>query len=395
MASTLPKSECIETCAPDLDLILERTYLAMPRTARSRRRPSRVLTIVSALLATAIMLTACDSSAPPQTAPSTGSTTPAAGLLPPAEGKTQYPLVLKTAWGETTIASRPERIVDIGAYGPRVDLLFSIGVTPIASREFSSRETWLQGTFDPKNVTQFEGKEWNSVPLETVASFHPDLVIGYELDLSTDFGELSKIAPVVANHPGEEPNTIDWRPRLIELGRILDLQDAAASVIAEYDKRMAQVASEHPNFADYSIAQIMYFGKDIGLWYQNPVGSSEEEFYTSLGFRPADSAAAFPGDQQISAELFGKIDADVLVFITNKCNGAEAADILNDPLFRMTPAMQADRVLPIELSATCDSFIVDGTERPGNLAMAIAQPSPLSLLWATDEIVPPLAKKLG
>src|SRR5262245_55277299 len=32
-------------------------------------------------------------------------------LLPPAEGMTQYPLTLNTAWGEVTIPERPERVV--------------------------------------------------------------------------------------------------------------------------------------------------------------------------------------------------------------------------------------------------------------------------------------------
>ncbi|MFT3944078.1 MAG: ABC transporter substrate-binding protein [Ancrocorticia sp.] len=343
--------------------------------------------LLAGVTALALALSACggtDESAAEK--PSGEASGEASSLLPPAEGKTQYPLTLKTPWGETTLEERPERIIAATTNATDVELLLALDVTPVLISQAVVNAPWLE----EHGSAEIETFSFDSdLPLETFAAADADLITAFDGDLTDSYKRISEIAPIAAPEKavegGDYYSGVTWQEELRILGKALDLSDRAEKVIAQHDDRLKLVREEHPEFAGKTATFLVWFGEAAyGLSYFSTPGSPAENFFSSLGFTTNPLAKNFADADQVSFEQMALVDADVLIL--NDSSHGELEKVTGNELFAKLSAVQDKRLVTI----------IDGDD--GNrspIGWAIATQGPLGTQFLLEDFVPELAKTLN
>ena len=150
--------------------------------------------------------------------------------LPSAEGKTKYPLVLKTPFGTTTLKTGPRRVAVVGSIHD-LEAALALGVTPVVST--ARAWPWHDENGAKKIALRLEEGE-DGQPFEKIAAAKPDVILAAtDYDLANNYKRLSQIAPVVAltSYKGE-PSDADWKDVIRLHGRVFDLAGRAENRIA-------------------------------------------------------------------------------------------------------------------------------------------------------------------
>lgn len=75
----------------------------------------------------------------------------ASSLMPAGEGKTSYPLTVKTSHGDATLKKRPERVVPIYS-AQDAEYLAMLGVTPVSVPASISDDAWMKNAFPTRSL---------------------------------------------------------------------------------------------------------------------------------------------------------------------------------------------------------------------------------------------------
>jgi iron complex transport system substrate-binding protein len=259
-----------------------------------------------------------------------------------AAGGGAFPVSIEHAFGETTIEERPERVVVLG-WGAQ-DTAYALGVTPVGmpSYPYGGGEDgvlpWNDEYFDPEATTLLDTAD--GAPLEAIAALRPDVVLApYEGFDEAVYEDLSGIAPTVA-YAGE-PWTTPWREQTRMIGTALGLADEAGDLISEADEQVAQIAADHPEFADLTFA---YTSMGADALYLYLPSDPRVQLIEDLGLTVAPSveelaagAEASTFYAQLSPELAPEIDADVIVGFAD---GLAAEEVAALPAYGQVPAIQ-------------------------------------------------------
>jgi iron complex transport system substrate-binding protein len=305
-----------------------------------------------------------------------GSDDPEPATAPaPAEGAA-FPASVEHKFGTTVVEREPERIAVVGL--TEQDTVLALGHTPIATTEWYGEQPhavwpWAQealGDAKPTVLSAADGFDF-----EKIASLAPDLIIGTNSGMrERDYEKLSKIAPTVTSVAGSTDYFSPWDEQVRVIGQALGKPDEAEALVERVKDRYAAVAEDHPEFAGKT-ATFSQNGFYDGLLYVYPEGLNTE-FLTYLGFEinpEVTKLAKQPGVQvAISAERLDTIDADVIVFATEK--PGDVGRLFEEPTFPLLDAVDGNR-----------SVYTDGT-----LAGALYFMSPLSLEYALDRLAPQL-----
>ena len=295
---------------------------------------------------------------------------------PAAEKGGAFPASVEHKFGTTTVEREPERIVVVGL--TEQDTVLALGYTPIATTEWYGDQPhavwpWARealGDAKPTVLTAADGFDF-----EKIASLRPDLIVGTNSGMrQRDYDKLSRIAPTVTSVEGSTDYFSPWDEQVRVIGQALGKPDEAEALVKRVRDRYAAVAEEHPEF-EGKTATFSQNGFYDGLLYVYPEGLNTE-FLTYLGFEinPEITALAKePGVQvAISPERLDTIDADVIVFATEK--PGDVGRLFEEPTFPLLDAVGKNR-----------SVYTDGT-----LAGALYFMSPLSLEYALDKLTPQL-----
>ena len=358
--------------------------------------PSRARALVGALLTASIALTACGGQTAPDgtTTPGTGTTSassPSApatqdanSLLPPAEGKTQYPLILETPWGKTVLEKRPERVGAVAIDGVDTELLLALGVTPVTTSAAAiNNAPWSIEAGADKIETVFSATYENRVPAETIAAAKPELLVALNWDLANDYQKLSSIAPVLGT-----PEAVDdywatpWQEQLRWMGRALDLQDRAETVIADYQAKLTTIKDEHPEFSGKTATFGVWFGNEYGLAVYSNSGSTLDTMFQAIGFAP------YPNKDVGSAEAIAPENYAILgttdLLLIGTSGDTPLTELTDQEIFSTLPIVKDGRVI-----------YLDSEEYGFPLVWALGAGQVLAHEWVLDQIVPLLAEKLG
>ncbi|BDH59212.1 iron-siderophore ABC transporter substrate-binding protein [Tsukamurella sp. PLM1] len=186
----------------------------------------------------------------------------ACGSGTPAEDHTQhdtgFPVSITSALGTVEIKARPQRVVTLG-WGS-TEAAVALGVIPVGMRDMKSElgeggsgaMPWVQAKLgDAKPVLLPESSR--SIPLEQIAALKPDVILSVQSGLTADqYAQLNKIAPTVAQ-PGRNWQT-SWQDQTTLVGKALGREAEAKTLIADTDKRIAEVRTAHPEFAGKTVA---------------------------------------------------------------------------------------------------------------------------------------------
>ncbi|MGP9722879.1 ABC transporter substrate-binding protein [Corynebacterium sp. AOP40-9SA-29] len=369
------------------------TFLTSPR--------SRTAPLIGALLTSVLVLSSCSTDATDDAdngADGDGSAGGTSERLPAAEGATEYPLTLETAWGETVLEERPERIV-LGGGGHDIELLTSLDVAPVMAAESHVNSGWALDALPTAIESTFAATADDPMPAEDIAQADPDLIIMLnDSDADVAYDQMSDIAPVLA--PSEKGLTKDWEANIRAIGEALDLTDRAEEQITETEDYLEDVRSEHPEFQGKSVSFVNYYAEPTGLTILNYPGHLSERYFASLGFDDHPHGEEFAEVKgSVSNERVNDLDTDVIIMV-NQTDDSEFDDFINSPTFQGTSAAQDDRVIQIKWRDNADGSrdaIVDGEDAgfTGNIGWAMAGQGPLSIRAVSNILVPSLAEKLG
>jgi iron complex transport system substrate-binding protein len=350
-----------------------------------------------ALLAVALVATACgddddDAGADPSdatgTAVATGTevattTASGAGTTSASGGATDpFPVTLTHAFGETTIAAEPARVVTWG-WGS-ADAAIAMGVVPVAIpfQEYGGDAEgvlpWIREavTAEGGTLPTILPNTPDAPPFEAIAAARPDLILApYSGITESDYGLLTAIAPTVA-YPGEAWAT-PWRETIEIVGSALGRSAAAQQVLADIDAEIDAAAAAHPELAGKSVAMIW----DVaGTLYVYRSADPRVEFTLDLGLVNAPSVDALAnGDQTfyytLSYEQLGQLTSDLIV------SYADTPE-LSQAFLTSAPAQLLEQV---RTGAVAE---VIGTE----FIASVSPPTALSLTWGLDTYVAALAE---
>lgn len=338
-------------------------------------------------LAVALTLSACSGTSADADAPAAD----AASVLPAAEGSTAYPLTVDTQWGEIVIDERPERVIAADHW--EIDLLAALGVTPVGTNDQVEMRNYALSQL-PAEIESTWPVDDVWYPAEPIAATDPDLIVILSDPAEPDnYEALSAIAPVLgAVEPGDV--AAPWQDRLRLLGEVLDLSERAETVIADDETYFEQVRTDHPEFAGKTAAFLHYWGEEAGGAYLSTPDSGPEQLLSAFGFDVNPDAERYAEIEDLSAELIGSIEADVII-LTSAATPEETAAFVDAPLFQSLAAVQDGRLLVLETDNTGpisrDGAVV--VENFGHLGWAIgASAGPVPTHAIADFLVPLLAE---
>lgn len=301
-----------------------------------------------------------------------------------------FPVTIEHVYGETVIASKPERVATVAWSNQEVPL--ALGVVPVGMAKVTWGDDdgdgvlpWVEDKLDELGAeTPVLFDETDGIDFEAVADTQPDVILAAYSGLTQEeYDTLSKIAPVVA-YPGEAWGT-SYEDMIRLESTALGLADEGDALIDDLHGKVESALADHPDLAD---AKVLFS-------YIDPSDFSQIGFYTTLDTRPGFLAdLGLPVPAVVAEESEGTTDfytsvsaeeadrfADVDVFVTyGDASGSIIPQLQADPLLSQIPAIAEGRIAILEESTPL---------------AASANPSPLSIGWGIDEYFALLADALG
>jgi iron complex transport system substrate-binding protein len=302
---------------------------------------------------------------------------PAAASTPAATEDAAFPQTVEHNFGITTVESRPERIVIVGL--TEQDIVLELGYTPIATTEWYGEQPyavwpWAQellGDAKPTVLSNADGFD-----LEKIATLRPDLIIGANAGMERkDFDQLSKLAPTIGTPKGGTQYFSPWDKQVEVVAKALGKPEEGAALVQKVKDAYTAAAAENPDFKGKTatFSQNAFYDGEIYV-YPDGLGT---EFLSYLGFTINPKLTPLVkkvGEQvAISEERLDVIDADVIVFATEKAS--DIANLKKVPTFKFLEAVKGKHAV-----------YTDAT-----LSGAIYFQTPLAMQYVLEKITPGLA----
>jgi iron complex transport system substrate-binding protein len=328
-----------------------------------------------------ILLAACSSqqsASTPTATPAASSETPKAQSPSPEASPSQYPIVIKHAFGETTIPEKPERVATI--QWANHDVALALGVVPVG---FSAANYGVQDNsgllpwtakklkelgVDKPNIFQ----DTDGLDFEAISDSNPDVILAaYSGITKEDYDILTKIAPVVPYQT--TPWLTSWRDQVIYNSTGMGMKAEGEQLIKDTENLVKEKASKYPQMKGKKVVWVNFSAKDM----------SKLHLYT-----PTDPRGAF------LIELGMVYPESVTSKITDPTSyslslSAENADILNDADLiigyggeDLYQAVKADSLLGKIPAIQRGSVVFIGNGTP---LAAAGNPNPLSIAYTIDE----------
>jgi iron complex transport system substrate-binding protein len=285
------------------------------------------------------------------------------------------PLTLTHAFGETTIAEPPKRVVSAGFTGG--DDLLALGIVPVAVTNWFGDQPfgvwpWAQPKLGAAKPVVLNLD--NGIEVQKIAGLKPDLIVATDAGLDQDtYQKLTAIAPTLAQSDGDaffEP----WKDQAKAIGQAVYQSGQIASLISAVDKGFTAVADKHPEFKNKRVVLLQ-----AKLHDDNVVATTgwRTEFLTQMGLTISESIAGLAVDQERAFIPRDKIKsvlgaADLLIWTTE--SDKDQADLLANP----------------DVAELRSRSVFTTKDQAG----AIAYASPLSYPLVADQLPPQIANVL-
>ncbi|PLT48077.1 iron-siderophore ABC transporter substrate-binding protein [Paenibacillus sp. FSL W8-1187] len=341
------------------------------------RRFSLRLPLLAAALTLALAGCSSTSNNAPASSPSpspSAAPTAAATATPASD----YPIVIKHAFGETTIDSKPERVATV--QWANHDVVLALGVVPVGFsaanygvQDDSGLLPWTAAKLkelgvDKPNVYQ----DTDGLDFEAISDSDPDVILAsYSGITQEDYDTLSQIAPVV---PYEKaPWATTWREQVLLNATGMGMKAEGEQLIKDTEALIQEKAAAYPQFKGKKVVWVNFSAKDMSQLHLYTPADPRGEFLISLGMDYPESVTSQITDPtayslKLSAENADALsDADILVGYGDE---ALYEAVKADPVLGKIPAIQRGSVV----------FIGNGTP-----LAAAGNPNPLSIAYTIDD----------
>ncbi|MDC3417127.1 iron-hydroxamate ABC transporter substrate-binding protein [Aquibacillus salsiterrae] len=304
---------------------------------------SRKFYIMLAFVATFLLLAACGNTEEENPKPQDDTTAETENGEASSEGNEtdseESERTLTDAMGnEVTVPAEPKRV--IASY--LEDYLVALGITPVAQWSVADGATiqdYLQDSLKDVPTIPYD------LPLETVTSFEPDLIIMDSAGMveGNKYEQYNRIAPTYV--VGSEQNN-DWREELLQIGKVFGQEEKAEQVLADYEQKAADAKEQiEASIGDESAAALWLFNNTFYIVSENL--SSGDVLYGDLGLATPNvvkeiSESTEANWSEISLEKLAELDADHIFLVnSDKGNGSE---MLQDDLWKNIPAVKEGNI---------------------------------------------------
>ncbi|KXP14077.1 ABC transporter substrate-binding protein [Tsukamurella pseudospumae] len=281
--------------------------------------------------------------------------------------------------GVTEFPVGPTRIV---AAGYSIDNLLALGIKPAAVIEgqVPLPAPWHGNRLDGVPIIKMPDKR--TVPVEEVAKYRPDLFVGDNQVVSTNYDRLAPVSKVLGGID-KDGSKAAWDVQLEALGQILGKQTEASKVIADDKANIAAVRQRNPGLDGRTAVVAQYIAASSNFNLVAQANDPTNRFFAELGMslpkgireNPAFSANTTiqGGRAPVSLEQLPTISANFMAIYPN---GAGEADLQRLPGYAGLPQ------------------VVNGTTLVSDLHTIVSmnQPTSLSRAWILQKIEPMLAK---
>ncbi|BDH63192.1 periplasmic binding protein [Lysinibacillus sp. PLM2] len=293
------------------------------------------------------------------------------------ESDSEYPIVIKHAFGETKINEKPERVATIS--WANHDVVLALGVVPVG---FSAANYGIQDDsgllpwtaeklkeLGEENPTVYQDSD--GLDFEAISDSNPDVILAaYSGITQEEYETLSLIAPVV---PYEEtPWVAPWRDQVLLNAKGMGMEEEGKKLVAETEKLIADKANEYSVIKGKKAAFGMFNIADLSSFFIYTPADPRGEFLLDLGMEYPEGIKKLITDDSFYIQVSTE-NADVLndtdLFITYGTKDTLAA-LQADPILGKVPAIAAGNIVVIE----------DNTP-----LAAAGNPNPLSIQYTIDE----------
>lgn len=351
-------------------------------------RVSRPLAALATALAASLALAAC-AGAPADGGGGGDATDDGGNAVETPEASAEFPITITHAFGETVIASQPERVATVGWSNQEAAL--ALGVVPV----IMEAATW--GDDDGNGVLPWVEEKLtelgaetpelydgtDGVDFEAIADAAPDVILSAYSGLSQDdYDTLSQIAPVVA-FPEVAWGTT-WQQTITMNGTALGLQTEAEALVAERETQIGEAAAEYGDFSDLGAGFFFFDVNDLSSIGYYAVIDPRTLFLSEQAGFAVPQILADAGTEEfymtLSAEVVDQLsDLDVIVTYGT---GEELEALQADPLISRIPAV-------------ANGAIVFLDEAVDPVTASSANPSPLGISHLIENYLPLLDEAAG
>lgn len=331
------------------------------------------------LLLTMILLVGCANNNSTSTSENQGNSEPSNNNISKGQqDETEYPIVIKHAFGETVIDSKPERVATIA--WANHDVALALGVVPVGFsaanygvQDDSGLLPWTAKKLQELGVTNPNVfQDTAGLDFEAIADAEPDVILAaYSGITQEEYELLTQIAPVVA-YP-TDPWVISWRDQIRMNAAGMGMIAEGEQLIRDVEQLIADKAAQFPELQGVKVAFAYFTPSDLSSFYVYMTDDPRGEFLLELGMEYPESVMKYVAPDtgfalSLSSENADALnDADIIVAYGDD---ALLKALQADPVFGKVPAIQRGSMVLIE----------DGTPLAASL-----NPNPLSIEYTIDQ----------
>lgn len=266
--------------------------------------------------------------------------------------------------------------------------MVELGVKPVGAATYFPPSPWLA------SAPELQGVEvttvTNGLPIEKIAAARPDLIVNATSDAGSDPGmrdELQKLAPVL--YSPKDNNTDSWQDRLRHLGKALGRSANAEESIVAAQRTLQSVNQKFPVLKGATLTFARFGPPATFAIVADDADFSRRFLNENLGFTtPTAQKQAYDGGrlknvggviEGVSLErldlLDGGADAALIWFQDDK----NLTSLERQSVWRTVPFVSEDRLVPMNIDA----------------AIALRTPTPASIAWSAEELLPSLASAIA
>ncbi|MBQ6464401.1 MAG: iron-siderophore ABC transporter substrate-binding protein [Pseudobutyrivibrio sp.] len=290
----------------------------------------------------------------------------------------EFPITIKHAFGETTIESKPERIVNLG--WANQDTTLALGVVPVGVSAANygmmtdnKLHLWTDEAFADlgvENPNVFNDETgWD---YEAIAACEPDIIIAsYSGFTEEEYDLLSEIAPVVPFL--ETAWKTNWREQTITNATAMGMKSEGEKLVDETDALIAKKLVDYPELNGKTTGYFWISQDDMSTFYAYLPNDPRASYLNDLGLKTPESILSLASSTEdfsvtISRENTETLnDVDIMVVYGDE-GLLEAMQA--DPLMSQIPAVKNGAVV-----------LIDST----TALAAATTPSILSIPYAIDD----------
>ncbi|MCR5580501.1 MAG: iron-siderophore ABC transporter substrate-binding protein, partial [Pseudobutyrivibrio sp.] len=267
-----------------------------------------------------------------------------------------FPITIKHAFGETTIESKPERIVNLG--WANQDTTLALGVVPVGVSAANygkisdnKLHLWTDDAFADlgvENPNVFNDETgWD---YEAIAACSPDIIIAsYSGFTEEEYNLLSEIAPVIPYL--ETAWKTNWREQTITNATAMGMKAEGEKLVEDTDALIAEKLAAYPELNGKTAGYFWISQDDMSTFYAYLPNDPRASYLNDLGLKTPESILSLATSTEdfsvtISRENTEALsDVDIMVVYGDK-GLLEAMQA--DPLMSQIPAVKNGAVVLID-----------------------------------------------